>query len=49
MVGYDSLKDVQRKTGLDWWFAECGIDWESRTTRNNIVKRIEDLLREKFG
>jgi hypothetical protein len=34
---------------LDWWFAKCGIDWESRTTRNNIVKRIEDLLREKFG
>jgi len=34
---------------LDWWFAKCGIDWESRTTRNNIIKRIEDLLREKFG
>jgi hypothetical protein len=29
--------------------AKCGIDWEARVTRNEVVKRIEDLLREKFG
>ena len=29
--------------------AKCGIDWESRAARNDIVKEIEDLLREKFG
>ena len=33
----------------DKWLVRCGIDWESRTTRNDIVKEIEDLLREKFG
>ena len=29
--------------------AKCGIDWGARVTRNEVVKRIEDLLREKFG
>jgi len=29
--------------------AKCGIDWESKAMRNDIVKRIKDLLREKFG
>ena len=29
--------------------AKCGIDWEARVTRNEVVKRIKDLLREKFG
>jgi hypothetical protein len=29
--------------------AKCGIDWESKATRNDIVKVIEGLLREKFG
>ena len=33
----------------DKWLARCGIDWEGRAMRNDIVKRIEDLLREKFG
>jgi hypothetical protein len=25
--------------------AKCGIDWESRATRNNVVRQLEDLLR----
>ncbi|MFP3296027.1 MAG: LAGLIDADG family homing endonuclease [Vulcanisaeta sp.] len=29
--------------------AKCGIDWESKVTRNDIVKVIEGLLRERFG
>jgi len=29
--------------------AKCGIDWESKATRNDIVKIIEGLLRERFG
>jgi hypothetical protein len=29
--------------------AKCGIDWESKATRNDIVKVIEGLLRERFG
>jgi len=29
--------------------AKCGIDWESKATRNDIVKVIESLLRERFG
>jgi len=29
--------------------AKCGIDWESKATRNDIVKVIEGLLRENFG
>jgi len=28
---------------------KCGIDWESKVTRNDIVKVIESLLRERFG
>jgi hypothetical protein len=24
---------------------KCGIDWESRATRNNVVRQLEDLLR----
>jgi hypothetical protein len=36
----------------DWfntWLVRCGIDWESRATRNNVVKDIEDLLRKELG
>jgi len=31
----------------DWnkWLVKCGIDWEGRATRNNIVNDIEGLLR----
>jgi len=28
---------------------KCGIDWEDRVTRSEVVKMIEDLLRERFG
>jgi len=34
---------------LDKWLVRCGIDWESKAIRNDIVKVIESLLREKFG
>jgi hypothetical protein len=34
---------------LDKWLVRCGIDWEGRAMRNDIVKVIESLLREKFG
>jgi hypothetical protein len=34
---------------LNKWLTKCGIDWEGRTTRNDVVKRIEDLLRSKFS
>ena len=34
---------------LNKWFARCGINWESKATRNEVVKSIEDLLREKFS
>jgi len=33
---------------LDKLLAKCGIEWESRA-RSNIVKQLEDLLRERFG
>jgi hypothetical protein len=29
--------------------AKCGIDWESKATRNNVVKEVKGLLREKIG
>ncbi len=35
--------------GLSRWLAKCGIDWEGRATRNEIVKQLEDFLRERFG
>ena len=35
--------------GLNKRLAKCGIDWESKATRNDIVKVIEGLLRERFG
>ena len=34
---------------LNTWFVRCGIDWENRMVRSNVVKVIEGLLREKFG
>jgi hypothetical protein len=30
---------------LNKWLVRCNINWEGRATRNDIVKRIEDLLR----
>jgi hypothetical protein len=33
----------------DKWLVRCGIDWENKITRNEVVKDIENLLREKFG
>ena len=27
----------------------CGIDWKYRIVRSNIVRQLEDLLRERFG
>jgi hypothetical protein len=34
---------------LGEWLVRCGIDWESKAIRNDIVKVIESLLRERFG
>ncbi|MDT7971012.1 MAG: hypothetical protein RQ842_10605, partial [Vulcanisaeta sp.] len=34
---------------LNTWFVRCGIDWENRMVRSNVVKVIEGLLRERFG
>jgi len=34
---------------LNTWFVRCSIDWESKVTRNSVVKEIEDLLRERFS
>jgi len=31
------------------WLAKCGISWEDKVTRNEVVKKIEDLLRKRFG
>jgi hypothetical protein len=30
---------------LNKWLRRCGIEWEGRATRSDVVKRIEDLLR----
>ncbi|WP_143701562.1 LAGLIDADG family homing endonuclease [Vulcanisaeta sp. EB80] len=30
---------------LNRWIAKCGIRWEGKVTRNNVVKAIESLLR----
>ena len=30
---------------LNKWIAKCGIDWEYKMARNNIVRQLEDLLR----
>jgi hypothetical protein len=38
-----STKDLNR------WLVKCGIDWESKAMRNDIIKVIESLLRERFG
>ena len=37
------LRDLNR------WLRRCGISWKSRAMRNDVVKEIEDLLRERFG
>ena len=34
---------------LDKWLTRCSIDWEGRATRNDIVRQLEDFLRERFG
>ncbi|MFP3218892.1 MAG: hypothetical protein RXQ99_09925 [Acidianus sp.] len=34
---------------LNTWFVRCSINWEGKVTRNDVVKIIEGLLREKFG
>jgi len=34
---------------LNKWLVRCNINWEGRETRNDIVKEIEDLLRERLG
>jgi hypothetical protein len=31
------------------WLDKCGIDWENKAMRSNIVRVIEDVLREKIG
>jgi hypothetical protein len=32
----------------DWnkWLVKCGIDWESKATRDDVVRQLEDLLRK---
>jgi len=39
----DALRVGGRK--LDRWLIKCGINWEGKATRGNLVKEIEDLLR----
>jgi len=34
---------------LDRWLRRCGISWKGRATRNDVVRQLEDLLRERFG
>ncbi|MFP3173900.1 MAG: hypothetical protein RXR44_04950 [Vulcanisaeta sp.] len=34
---------------LNRWLRRCGISWKSRAMRNDVVKEIEDLLRERLG
>jgi hypothetical protein len=34
---------------LNKWIAKCGIDWEGKVMRNDIIRMIESLLRERFG
>jgi len=34
---------------LNKWLTKCGIDWKGKTMRNDVVKVIEGLLRERFG
>jgi len=35
--------------GLNRWFIKCGIEWGNKARRNNVVKNVESLLREKLG
>jgi hypothetical protein len=35
-------------TRLNTWLTRCRINWESRITRNNVTKSIENLLRKKL-
>jgi hypothetical protein len=37
-------KDLDKK-----WRTRCNIEWGIRIKRRDIVKRVEDLLRERFG
>jgi len=30
---------------LNTWLIKCGIDWKNKVTRNDVVEKIEDLLR----
>ena len=39
----DALRAGGRK--LDRWLIKCGINWEGKATRGNLVKEIEGLLR----
>jgi hypothetical protein len=34
---------------LNRWLRRCGISWEDRAARSDVVKEIENLLRERFG
>jgi len=34
---------------LNKWIAKCGVRWESKMARYEVVREIEDLLRERFG
>jgi len=34
---------------LNMWLVRCNIDWKSKATRNDVIKSIEDMLREKFS
>ncbi len=45
------VKEALHMTTKMWnkWLRRCGIEWEGKVTRNNVVKDIEGLLREKFG
>jgi len=43
------MKALNMGTNLNKWIAKCGVRLESKVMRNDVIKVIEDLLREKFG
>ena len=34
---------------LNKWLTRCGISWEGKTTRNNVIENIENMLKSKFS
>jgi len=34
---------------LNKWLTRCGISWEGKTSRNNVIENIENMLKSKFS